>query len=330
MESYNVVNIIGGGYENKGCLFDDIATLVDSYLSLLIEALTNGGIVYSTGRNAILARIEMDVDKGFVNYVQPAICKWNYTDPKYQRSVSPEFVIFMFNNTCLRHSFQLAQARNETYGTEMKFNSKNQSIDGTFFQELNMETILEKHKAYQEEWFKKQIGEPNKYDMLNPNTIKVVELLYKLIESVINHSKNFSNYQKALEEFNNLNMGLENGSIDYNSLSSEQQEFIEYFDYEDDKYRMNLGCFNNSIRKEVEKYLISIQKKKNRLLKKGMDVSSIDNYDDPISIIDGDCLDFDSYGDDLDCSIIVDYSNAKEFTSSRQNSHSEILPFKRK
>ena len=88
MASFNSLSIIGGTYDNLGCKFDNFETLINSYFSLLFDTLTKGSIVYSTGRNGILAKVELDPSKGgFVNYVQSSIGKWNYSDPKYQRNI---------------------------------------------------------------------------------------------------------------------------------------------------------------------------------------------------------------------------------------------------
>ena len=314
MENFYTIDIIGGTNEHRGCKYDDVETLVNSYLSLLIEALTNGGIVYSTGRNGTLARIELDAEKGFINYVQPSIGKWNYTDVKYQRVVSPEFVLYMFNNNCLKRTFESVQARNDILNKQMKFNSKNQSIDGTFFKDLNMETIIKRKNEYQEEYFKKQNGEPNSFDRFNSNEIRIVSLLYEIIKNVIKYSKDFSDFQTNLEIANNLREKINNDTIAYSSLTEQQQMLVDEL-YDDEDYYMSLGFFNNSIRKQVAKHLVKIQKQKRRLSKLGGDISSISAYDDPVSIIDGEAeLEFDYFGDDS-FTIIVDYSNAKEFSS---------------
>lgn len=104
--NFNIYDVIGGSNDNPGSEFDDFDTLINTYFSLLFYAITSHGIVYSTGRNGLLAKVVLVQSRGeFVNYVQSDIGQWNYTDPKYQRLVSPEFVLYLFNNNNLLNAY---------------------------------------------------------------------------------------------------------------------------------------------------------------------------------------------------------------------------------
>lgn len=313
MASFNSTSIIGGTYDNLGCKFDNFETLINSYFSLLFDTLTKDAIVYSTGRNGILAKVEFDSSKGgFVNYVQSSIGKWNYSDLKYQRNVSPEFVIYLFNNLNMNKAYNAVNSRNDYFDEPMKFNTNNQVVEGTFIRDLSMAGIIELHEKHMAEYAKKMNGEPNKYDQFKPTEVVMVKTLYELIGSVCKLSKNFWNFQNYLERAEELRANVASGKLEYESLSQEEEELYLDF-YPNDDYYLSLGILNNSIREQAAQELIKKYKQKRSLERQGKTSTGINSYDDPISIVPyGNDMGEEYYGDS-DFVAIIDYSNAKEF-----------------
>ena len=307
MASFDMFSIVGGTDQYRGSKFDDFETLINCYLSLLIESLVRNGITYSTGRNATLAKIEIDSKKGFVNYVQPFMGKWDYNDPKYQRIVSPEFVIFIFNNGCLIDSYVSSFSRGEILNQQIKFNSHNQSIDGTFFKDLNIETIIDKKMKYQQEYYKKQQGEPSTYDSINSDEIGIVNTLYELIRCAIKYSKKFADFQTELKEADAIRRKIDEGIVDWDSLTDAQFELCDNV-YEDDEHYMSLENLNNSIRGQVVKHLAVMKKHKTS--------GSITEFEDPISFTIEEPEQGVDYFSDDQYYAIVDYSTGKEFNAN--------------
>ena len=104
MRNYNEINIIGGEDFALGSIFDNFDLLFEKYCQILFYALDKGGITYSTNRNGLLAKT-MVGENGFVNYVQSSIGKWDFDNEKLKRNVSPDFVLYLFNNMCLSYFF---------------------------------------------------------------------------------------------------------------------------------------------------------------------------------------------------------------------------------
>ena len=155
MRNFNESSIIGGNELDKGSKFDSFNLLIDRYYALLFFTLGKSGITYSTGRNGILAKVRFE-ERGFINYVQPCIGKWNYKDPKYQRSVSPDFVLYLFNNLCMAESLYRINELSEP----IQLNSSQQIIpDGIDLDEFSVSNVIKMHEEYQEEYFKSQNGQ---------------------------------------------------------------------------------------------------------------------------------------------------------------------------
>ena len=317
MENFYTTRIIGGTYDNKGCEFDNFETLINSYFSLLFDTLTKDGITYSTGRNGTLAKVELDTNKGgFINYVQPSIGQWDYNNPKYQRIVSPEFVLYLFNNLCLLETYEKVNFRSKTWNEKMKFNSQNQSINGVFFKDLSMSSIIELHKYHQEEKLKKHNGLPNKFDQIKTNEIYTVDTLYNLIGAVVEYAKDFYDFNIKLKRAEQLRTEEKAGKIDFETLSEQDQELLTDF-YEDEEYYMSLGFFNNSIRRQVAKKLVKLQLQKKKASRLGIDLNKISTYDDPICLTQEECEEeneYYGYGENI---AIISYKDAKEFPSSK-------------
>ena len=313
MANFDSTSIIGGTYDNLGCQFDNFETLINSYFSLLFDTLTKDAIVYSTGRNGILAKVELDFSKGgFVNYVQSSIGKWNYSDPKYQRKVSPEFVIYLFNNLNMNKTYNAVNNRNEYFDEPMKFNNYNQAVEGVFIRDLSMAGIIELHEKHMIEYAKKINGQLNKYDQIKPAEVVMVRTLYELIGSVCKLSKKFWEFQNYLERAEELREGVDFGKIEYESLNQEEEELYLDF-YPNDDYYLSLGVLNNFIREQAAKELIKKYKQKRSLERQGKILSDITSYDDPIGIVPyGNETNQEYYGDS-DFVAVIDYSHAKEF-----------------
>lgn len=316
MASFNSSNIIGGSYDNLGCKFDNFETLVNSYISLLFDVLTKDAIVYSTGRNGILAKVELNSSKGgFVNYVQSSIGKWNYSDPKYQRNVSLEFVIYLFNNLNMNKAYNAVNNRNDYFDEPMKFNTNNQTVEGVFIRDLSMAGIIELREKHMSEYAKKVNGESNKYDQIKPTEVVMVKTLYELIASVTKLSKQFWEFHNYLEKAEELRTLVDSGKIEYESLNQKEAELYSDF-YPNDDYYLSLGILNNFIRTQAAQELIKKYKQKRNLERQEKTLTGIISYDDPISIVPHGYEISEEYYGDSDFVAVIDYSNAKEFPTN--------------
>lgn len=316
MANYNTGSIIGGKYDNPGCRFDDFDTLINTYFTLLFDTLTKDGMVYSTGRNGLLARIELDHRKGgFVNYVQSGIGQWNYNDPKYQRVVSPEFVLYLFNNLSLLYAYDNINLKSDLLNENTKFNQKNQSVDGVFLRDLSMNGIIQLHEHHLTEYNKQQNGVPNTFSQIKPEEIQMVNALYDLVGSVVKYSGEFYEFHKQLEQAEVLREEVDSGKIDYYSLTDKQDRLYSF--EEDEEHYMSLGYLNNSIRHGVANELIRIQKQKYNAERNGLSSKSISRYDDPIGITAGYDGTDDSIYDDGEYFAVISYKDGKEFPNKR-------------
>ena len=317
MVIYNTGSIIGGKYDNPGCRFDDFDTLINTYFTLLFETITDDGMVYSTGRNGLLARVELDHRKGgFVNYVQSDIGQWNYDDSKYQREVSPEFVLYLFNNLSLLYAYDNINLNNDLLNGKTKFNKKNQSVDGVFFKDLSMNGIIQLHEEHLNEYNKKQEGLPNFFDEIKSGEFHMVNALYDLLSSVVKYSSQFYEFHKQLEQADELRKDVDSGKIDFYSLTDMQNDLYNL--EEDEEHYMSLGYLNNFIRQGVAHELIKVQKQKKNAERNGLLSISISQYDDPIEIVEF----FDEESDesiysDGEYFAVISYNGGKEFSNKR-------------
>ena len=307
MRNFYDREIIGDPPIYDGSKFDNIDLLIDSYYALLFFALEDG-IAYSTERNGIIAKVKVEA-RGFINYVQPCIGKWDYKNPKYQRNVSPDFVLYLFNNICMEESFyrinQLSLKKfSVTNESDLEDFNDNNEID---LDNFTVNNIIKKHQEYQEEYFKLQNGQPNYYNKIEKEWLKFINLSYVLIEKVFKYSKEFADHQLVAAKAHELRQNVENGVIDYNQLDELEQKLVDIdINYGDDyyeEYSLRLGCFNNCIRSHAIAELYKLQEKS----------TVTDNivYDDPVFVIS-----HDSEGTDLE--VIIDYTGAKEFEKSNE------------
>lgn len=315
MSYFDSENIIGGIGNKLGCQFDNFEVLINSYFSLLFDVITKDGIIYSTGRNGILAKVELDYRKGgFVNYVQPSIGKWDYSDPKYQRKVSPEFVLYLFNNINMIHIYNDVNLRNDYVNEPLKFNNQNQMLDGVFVKDLSMTGIINLHEKHKIEYNKKKNGEPNIYDQIKPSEISMINALYELVGSVVKNSKEFWEFQTKLEKAEMLRDFVDKGIKKFEELSEEEQELFSDF-YADEYHYPSLGYLNNSIRSKAAEELLKRCMQVRNFEIKGQNFSNVSPYEDPIGITLSDVDDDLDYYGDSDYNVAIDYSGAKEFPS---------------
>lgn len=307
MRNFNESSIIGGEELNPGSKFDSFNMLIDRYYALLFFTLAKSGITYSTGRNGALARVRFE-EKGFVNYVQPCTGKWNYNDPKYQRVVSPDFVLYLFNNICMAESLYRINELSEP----IQINGREQVIpEGIDLNEFSVSNIIKLHEEYEEEYFKYKNGQPNYYEQISKSNLAFINLSYSLLERVTKYSREFAEHQVMVAKATELKQDVENGAIDYYKLNEKEQELVDesYYSGEFDacpEYYLSLGYFNNCIRKHALEQIYS-QKKKMDKLKGAVSPNELETlgvYDDPIAV------EYDGY-DELEGTI--DYANAKEF-----------------
>lgn len=312
MRNFSEQQIVGGSVlpPIPGSKFDNFNDLIDKYYALLFFTLKDG-ITYSTDRRGILAKVIVQ-DNGFVNYVQPSIGKWDYTDEKYQRLVSPEFVLYLFNNLCMSESLYRINELAEPIQL-----SSNQQLypNGIDLDEFNVSKIISLYEQYAEEYFKYQNGQPNNYSEIPRSKIDFVNLAYSLIEKVTKFAKDYVDHQMMVIKATELKQDLENGVISYEDLTEEQQNLVddEYYDEvcDMDSYNMNyylsLGFLNNSIRNHAIEEIYKRQNKVSNLVEtKENSLALKQIYDDPISVE----LDYD---DENEYTANIDYKGAKEF-----------------
>lgn len=315
MRNFNESTIVGGMVNSLppilGSKFDNFNDLIDKYYALLFFTLVKSGITYSTEINAILAQVKIQ-ENGFVNYVQPCIGKWDYTDKKYQRLVSPEFVLYIFNNLCMSESLYRI---NELAEPIQLSETKQLYPIGIDLSEFSVSNIITLHEKYANEYFKYQNGEPNDYMNIPSEKIAFVNLAYSLIERVTKFSKEYVEYQMLVIKASELRQDLAQDKISYDELSEEQQNLIDDECYNEEyiaeycpNHYLSLGCFNNFVRKEVLKQLYKQQEKIKKLneTSKGNNPALMEGYNDPIIVVE----DYD--GED-EYEAHIDYKNAKEF-----------------
>ncbi len=298
MRNYNEINVIGGEDFALGSIFDNFDLLFEKYCQILFYTLDKGGITYSTNRNGLLAKT-MVGENGFVNYVQPSIGKWDFNDEKLKRNVSPDFVLYLFNNMCLSYCFNQINFLGEPTKTQ---NANYFISNGVDLDLYKADSIIKTYEKVQNELHKSLVGEPNNYDQIPKWKLKYIEQFYLLLQKITNYSSVYAYV------FNRNLHFLELQNMDYDHLSEKEKELVDDgFNY-DDQFYPSLGCFNNFIRKFAIKNLYKMQEQRKKYLDESNsnEVSLLDNYQDPISVHS--C---DDYGDDLD--IKIDYSNSKEF-----------------
>lgn len=105
MTNFYEIDIIGkySKFEEKeirGSKYDELEDLFNDYIRLFFYTIYNEGITYTTNRNGLLAKVVYQSGY-FINYVQPKIGEWDFLNPQYQRVVSLDFVLFLFNETCM-------------------------------------------------------------------------------------------------------------------------------------------------------------------------------------------------------------------------------------
>lgn len=311
MRNFNESTVVGGIIKAVppilGSKFDNFNDLIDKYYALLFFTLAKSGITYSTGRNAILAQVRLQ-ENGFVNYVQPCIGKWDYDDEKYQRLVSPEFVLYLFNNLCMSESLYRI---NELVEPVQLSDSKQLYPNGIDLSEFSVSSILTLHEEYANEHFKYKTGQPNNYSEIPSSKITCVNLLYSLIERVTKFSKKYVEHQMLVIKANDLKQDLANNVISEDELSEEQQNLIDDECYNDEyteeycpNYYLSLGCFNNIVRNQALEQIYKRQEKLNKLSEMSEEevLALTQHYNDPIIV---------TY--DYEYEAEIDYKNAKEF-----------------
>lgn len=314
MRNFNDSSVIGGTTFTPGSKFDNFDLLIDRYYALLFYALTEGGITYNTRRNGVLSKVRLEVN-GFVNYVQPMIGKWDYDDPKYKRLVSPDFVLYLFNNLCMAESLLRINSLVEPIKISQTEHIFHEGIDLNNF---SLKGIIETYGEYAEEYYKYKNGHSNNYEKIPKTKLAFINYTYQLIERVTNYSSEFFHHQLAVAEANKLRHEIETGILSYEELSDEQQE-LAYNSYYSGEYEscpefyMSLGCFNNNVRNYALKELYKEQEKlrKVRLTSKEVDLEKLGIYDNPIILseyaeITGDLA-------EPEVEVQIDFTGAKEF-----------------
>lgn len=256
MHNYSLMSIIGK-YEEElgtgvpGSKYDSFEALLNDYLILLFYALSKNGIVYSTNRNGILARVQF-VDGQFVNYVQPAIGKWDFKDERYQRIVSLDFVLYLFNETCMAQVYQELNYLAEPQDlSKLDYNSH----DSFDLEDFSIEQIVNNYNMITHEQFLASKGLPNKLDSYSTKDIEEMLLLYSIMTKVIAYSEDFRKYQETKKEADMLRNSLKNREILYGDLTDKQSDLLEYYsedaDDESNKYFPCLGYFYNHIKQGI-------------------------------------------------------------------------------
>lgn len=284
MKNFNESQIIGGNLEFPGSKFDNFNLLIDRYYALLFFELLRNGITYSTGRNGILAKVKFE-NRGFVNYVQPCIGQWDYENTHFQRLVSPDFVIYLFNNLCMAESLY-------------RINKLSNPVD---LNEFSVSFVINMHEKYADEYFKLSMGQPNCYDKISESRIAQINLAYSLLEKITKYSKDFAEHQIKVEMAKKIRKDIKNGILTYATLSDKQSELIDNYvdDYESDSvHYLSLGCFNNYIRNKALHQLYIHQ---------GTEY----DFNDPIIV-------YEEFDAESEYDVKINYENAPEFDANKK------------
>lgn len=256
IRNYNTISIIGKydeelGGVTPGAKYDSFEALLNDYLILLFYTLAKNGIVYSTNRNGILARVQF-VDGQFVNYVQPAIGKWDFEDERYQRIVSLDFVLFLFNETCMADAhFELNHL-----AEPLDMNALDYSFHETFdLSDFSIAQIRDKYNTIEHEQYLANKGLPNKLDSYPTKEIEEIVLLNSILSKVTAYGNNFRKYQEMKKKAKGIKSMLFKKEVAYEDLTDDQVSLLEnYGDNYDDKYDEYypcLGYFYNHIKKGI-------------------------------------------------------------------------------
>lgn len=311
MRNFNLVEIIGDKkYQMPGSKFDSADDLFRAYFALLFFTLKDG-ITYSTGRNGLLARVKFE-RRGFVNYVQPSIAIWDYTNPKLQRVVSPDFVLYLFNKDCMEYAFSMVNSLNEL-GIEKQIDLTN----------VKVENIIKLYEEYEAERVKSERGEPNYYTTIDENQLAFVNMGYMLVKRVTKYSKEYLDaYLKFLQvaEADRLRDRMEEEGKDYGDLTEAERKILDNepdINFDDRPFYLSLGTFYDFILSDIIKGIYKTQRKTGAAKsgKSSEEIALLDCYEDPVKImtVDGDEItDIDEIGP-YDLEIEIDYENAKEF-----------------
>lgn len=296
MQNFSSTNIIGGSYDVLGSKYDDFELLINNYYALFAYTLMKGGITYSTNKNGILAKVILN-NEGFTNYVQPSIGKWNYEDKKYQRRVSPDFVLYLFNNYCLSNTIQRINDLSEPIELSSTKQILLNSID---LNEFYISYIIKKYQECEKE---------------KSDDFFIIKSLYEITKKITLYSESFAEYQEKVAELSALKEKIAKGEKTYYDLNCDEEELMNYeeFDAIENGMYLSLGFLNNEIRKKAIEELYKITEKRNFELMKASENEMIlqDEVNDPIQI----SIDYDGEYD-----IEIDYNGSKEFMKDKKQS----------
>lgn len=322
MENFSTIEVIGkypeefGEKELKGSKYDNYDLLLNDYLKLLFYTLTKNGIVYSTERNGILARVKY-VDGFFINYVQPSIGKWDFEDSKYQRIVSINFVLYLFNEMCMANTLYHLNYLAEPYDlSDLNFATRD-SVDLT---DVSAATIMERFNELTHEAYLKSKGLANNLDNYSKKEIEEINLLYDILSRVLLYTSDFKTILDNIKKANELKTKIELEEVDFEDLSEPQQELLETYDDSDfdnyDSYYPCLGYFYHHLKKRVIKELGKEAKQFDETIPlngtfDGLKLVQKGIYQNPVLVY------IDDYEDDD--SIKICFDGAKEFAGFDKN-----------
>ncbi|MCM1052685.1 MAG: dipeptidyl peptidase 3 [Ruminococcus sp.] len=316
MDNFNTISIIGkypeefGEAELRGSKYDSFDLLLNDYLKLLFYTLSKNGIIYSTERNGILARVQF-VDGIFINYVQPSVGKWDFENSKYQRIVSLNFVLYLFNEMCMANALYRINYLAEPYDLNNLDYAIKDEID---LSEVNIPNIVKRYNEFMHEAYLKDKGLANKFDSYSEKEINEIVLLYNILTRVLLYSAGFKNVLDNIRSANELQTQMSKGQITFEDLSEQQQDLLEEYDdqnfenYSD--YYPCLGYFYHYIKTHVIRELGMEEREFDKSVSHnssydGLKLAQKGIFHNPIIAY------VEEYDDD--CRIEIDFTNAPEF-----------------
>jgi len=311
MTNFYEIDIIGkySKFEEKeirGSKYDELEDLFNDYIRLFFYTIYNEGITYTTNRNGLLAKVVYQSGY-FINYVQPKIGEWDFLNPQYQRVVSLDFVLFLFNETCMGGALPYLNSEG------------NEDILS-----INMFDII---RDLQMLSYNRQLdanGLPNALDNYSNQDIERVIFQYTVISKILEYARPFKDFHVKANTAERTKKALALGKISYDELTDIELELVDSYDLEDNReFYPDLGHLYNYLLKGIAKTLSQEEREFKRLVSDGQNydpnyllLKKI--YNNPLSI---------SYDEDSEnFELRIDFESAKEFeTIEKERSRNRKL-----
>ncbi len=266
--------------------YDSYIELLNDYLNLLYFAL-NSGLCYNTNKNSRLAKVVLKEGK-LINYVQTKMGEWDYTKSRFQREVSMDFVLYLFNKTSLFGSM-LTMSNLSVTKSHLGIQDTTKKID---FESIISENSFIAYQKHIESYSGNGYISNFTYQEREENA-----LLYNIILKIMEYTKHIKNEINIINKGKNLSLLLQSGELKLSQLSENDKQIYEYVINYDKVANPNLNP-------SLENFCDNINWVSEKQLK-----YKCNNTDDPINITSI----INPYTGKSESTIIIDYANSKEF-----------------